>query len=400
MLGASRHSRHLLTTLAVAVPLTVGLTACGGSDDKISADSVANVDGTQITKAQFDDNQKFINVLASQQATSGKLFDAKEPKLVSFAAPYTECVASVKKTLPKDQEVTDQQLKEYCSSIEKQVKDQAISQLITAQYLAGEAQEDKVEVSDEEITKALPAKYTQTIGDKKNLAKFTAMTGLGEAFFREQVRTELIGQKIQEKITKDAGNVTDAEIQKYYDDNKAQYTQPEMRDLRIVLTKTKAQADAAKKEIDGGAKFADVAKKRSIDSITKKDGGKLASVAQGQQEKALGDASFKAKKGEVVGPIKTETGWYVVEVEKITASKVIPFKDVKEQIKQQLTQTKPQEALTKWQTETLDTWKEKTNCREGYVVDFCKNAPKPETQTAPADGQQPEQQPEEEPAQR
>ncbi len=382
MLRASRNSRNLLTTLAVAVPLTVGLAACGGDDDKIAADSVANVDGTQISKAAYDQNVKFQTVLASQQFTNGELFKAKKPKLVSFAAPYTECIKLVKKQVPKGQKVTETQLKEYCQSVEKQLKDGAIGQLLTAEFLAGEAKEDKIEISDAEITKALPAKYTQMIGGKENLAKFTALTGLGEAAFRDQVKTELIGQKIQEKITKDAGKVTDAEVQEYYDKNKAQYTQPEMRDLRIVLTKTKAEAETAKKELDGGAKFADVVKEHSIDTITKKDGGKLQNVAKGQQEKALGDASFKAKKGEIVGPIKTETGYYVVQIDKITASKVVPFKDVKEQIKQQLTQTKPQEALTKWQTETLDAWKEKTNCRKGYIVDFCKNAPKPETQTA------------------
>lgn len=382
MLRASRNSRNLLTTLAVAVPLTVGLAACGGDDDKIASDSIANVGGTQITKASFADNEKFVTVLASQQTTGGKLFDAKTPKLVSFAAPYTECITLVKKSVPKEQKPTDAQLKEYCENIGKQVKEQAIGQLITAQYLLGEAKDDKIEVSDKEIDKALPAKYTQTIGGKQNLAKFKTLTGLDEAFFREQIKTELIGQKIQEKITKDAGKVTDAEVQKYYDKNKAQYTQPEMRDLRIILTKTKADADKAKKALDGGAKFADVVKQYSIDTITKKDGGKLANVAKGQQEKALGDASFAAKKGEIVGPIKTETGYYVVQVDKITASKLVPFKDVKEQIKQQLTQTKPQEALTKWQTETLDSWKEKTNCRKDYIVQFCKNAPKPETQTA------------------
>ncbi|MFA4929583.1 MAG: peptidyl-prolyl cis-trans isomerase [Patulibacter sp.] len=369
-------------TCAVAIPLTLGLAACGGDDDKISSDSVANVDGTQISKAEYDQNLKFQTVLASQQFTNGELFKSKDPKLVSFAAPYTECIKLVKKQVPKGQKVTDTQLKEYCESIEKQLKDGAIGQLLTSKFLSGEAKDDKIEISDAEITKALPAKYTQTIGGKENLPKFTKLTGLDEAAFRDQVKTELIGQKIQEKITKSAGKVTDAEVQEYYNKNKAQYTQPEMRDLRVVLTKTKAQADEAKKELDGGKDFAAVVKEFSIDTITKKDGGKLANVAKGQQEKALADASFSAKKGEIVGPIKTETGFYVVRVDKVTASKLVPFKDVKEQIKQQLTQTKPQEALTKWQTDTLDTWKDKTNCREGYIVDFCKNAPKPKTNTA------------------
>ena len=41
-------------------------------------------------------------------------------------------------------------------------------------------------------------------------------------------------------------------------------------------------------------------------------------MAKGQQEKALDDAIFKADKGKIEGPVKTQFGCYVFEVDKIT----------------------------------------------------------------------------------
>ena len=56
----------------------------------------------------------------------------------------------------------------------------------------------------------------------------------------------LLSNKIREKVTKGKDKVTDAQIEDYYDKNKQRFAQPERRDLRIVLTKTKAKAEQAK----------------------------------------------------------------------------------------------------------------------------------------------------------
>ena len=115
-------------------------------------------------------------------------------------------------------------------------------------------------------------------------------------------------------MTKGKDKVTDAQIAAYYNKNKARFAQPERRDLRIVLTKDKAKAEQAKKALESGQSFKSVAKKYSIDQASKAQGGKLPAVAKGQQEKALDNAIFNAKKGKLTGPVKTQFGYYVFDV--------------------------------------------------------------------------------------
>lgn len=381
----TRHQRPIRSAFlacAIGVPTAIVLAGCGGG---LSSNAIADVGGTEITKSQFDDSLKLQEMRASQQVTANTLFKSANPVLVSFKPPYTECTTKLKASIPKAQQAqaTPAAIKQYCQSIPAQAKSLAVQQLISAQVLKSEAKDAKITVSAAEINKALPAIYTQEIGGKANLGKFTKATGLKASIFNDLALQNLEYQKLSAKAQKDAGTVTDADVQAYYNKNKAQYSQPETRNLHVVLTKTVGDANKAKAALDGGQSFAKVAKKYSIDQVTKNAGGKLANVAKGQQEKALETAAFAAKVGDIVGPVKTETGYYVLRVDKVTAAKTIPFAQVKTVLKQQLAQTKPQEADQKWQAAVLKKWKAKTDCRDGYNnVAFCKNMPKPKTTTA------------------
>ena len=61
-----------------------------------------------------------------------------------------------------------------------------------------------------------------------------------------------------------------------------------------------------------------VAKKYSIDPTTKNKGGVLTNVTKGQQDAALSKAAFAATTNKLIGPVKGQFGYYVVEVTKIT----------------------------------------------------------------------------------
>lgn len=380
-----RHQRptKALVACAVGLPVALVVTGCGGG---LSGDSIAKVDDTDITKTQYEQALKFQEMRATQQITANKLFDSATPTLISFKAPFTECISKLKASVPKEQraQATDPVIKQYCEGIPEQAKNLAVQQLISTKVLDEEAKEADIKVTDAEINKQLDAVYTQEIGGKKNLAKFTKTTGLDATVFKDLVRQGLELQKLTEKATKDAGKVTDKDVEEAYNKNKKQYSQPETRNLHVVLTKTEAEAKKARAELDGGAKFAEVAKKYSIDQVTKNAGGKLANVAKGAQEKALEDAAFSTAATKLAGPVKTETGWYVLRVDKITPASVTPFAQVKPVLKQQLEATRPQEAAAEWEKKVLEKWKDKTECRDGYnTVQFCKNMPKPKTTTAP-----------------
>jgi foldase protein PrsA len=202
-----------------------------------------------------------------------------------------------------------------------------------------------------------------------------------------QQRASLLEQKITQKVTKGKDKVSNAQVQQYYEKNRSRFAQPERRDLRIVLTKTKARAQAAKAALAGGQSWTSVAKQYSIDEQSKNSGGKLPSVSQGSQEKAFDTAIFKAKKGQTVGPVKTQFGWYVFEVTKITPKDQQTLRESSASIKQILAQENQRKALETFGKDYRDRWKNATKCRDGYVTQDCDNAPKQKktaTTTAPS----------------
>ena len=193
----------------------------------------------------------------------------------------------------------------------------------------------------------------------------------------QRVKLDLLSNKIRDKIIKGKDKVSDAQIKDFYDKNKERFAQPERRDLRIVLTKNEAKAEEAKAALESGESWKSVAKKYSIDEASKAQGGKLPAQAEGTLEKALDEAVFKADKGEIVGPVKTQFGYYVFEVDKVQKASQQTLEQAKETIRQTLQSQNQQKALDKFVTDFQKKWKEKTECREGYVTQQCKNAPKP-----------------------
>ena len=81
--------------------------------------------------------------------------------------------------------------------------------------------------------------------------------------------------------------------------------------MDIILTKTLAQANAAKAAIQKGQAWSVVAKKYSIDP-SKSTGGALNGVTAGQQDSALSKAAFAASPNTLIGPIKSQFGYYLI----------------------------------------------------------------------------------------
>ena len=144
----------------------------------------------------------------------------------------------------------------------------------------------------------------------------------------------------------------------------------------MVLTKTQAKAEQARQALESGQPWKTVVKQYSIDEASKAQGGKLAAVAKGQQDKALEDAVFAASKGDLQGPVKTQFGWYVFEVEKITPASQQSLDQARDTIKNLLRSERQQKALDAFVKDFREQYKDETNCSDDYRVAECKNAPK------------------------
>jgi foldase protein PrsA len=371
-----------LKLLLSLVATAVGAAVIAGCGNDLPPGAVAKVGGTTITQDEFD---KWLSTAVKGQAQGGTAAVPDPPS-------YTKCVAAKKKTPSPESgqgKQTDSALKKQCKSEYDTLKKEVMQFLIQAQWVEQEADKQNIKVSDKTVQKALEDQKKQAFPNEKAYQKFLQTSGMSESDILFRVKLDQLQQKLTQKITEDSKKVSDPDISAYYDKNKKRFAQPERRDLLVVLTKTKAKADAAKKALDSGQSWSTVVKQYSIDEASKAQGGKLPAVAKGQQDKALDNAVFAAKKGKVEGPVKTQFGWYVFQVTKITAASQQSLEQSKETIKNLLRSERQQKTLDEWIKDFRESYKNKTHCADDFRVAECDNAPKEKTDTGPVSGGSP-----------
>ena len=316
-----------ITRVAVVALLTLTVlvsAACGGSSQKVPSDAVAVVDGTPITKADLE----------------GLLARAK--------ASYE----SQKRAFPKAGTAEYQSL-----------QTQAVAFLVQRTEYDKEAAGLKLAVTDKEIEDRIAQIKKQYFGDDD---KQLADQGYTTESFHADIESQLLSEKIYNEVTKDV-TVTDKAIADNYAANKTQYEVPESRDVRHILVKTKAEGDKIYDELKAGGDFAALAKKNSLDPGSKDNGGKL-TISRGQTVAAFDTTAFLLTKDQISRPIKTEFGFHVIQpLSDVKPGTTTPLKDVKEQIRAQLTETAKNDAITKWTTRMTKSFESKVAYATGFA---------------------------------
>ena len=382
MLAMTRAFTKIVLPLAA---LVVGLVVLAGCGNDVPSGAVAKVGDATITQEEFD---KWLATAAKGNA-QGATASVPDPP------DYEKCVAAKAKTpVPKDQKKpSDDALKKQCKTEYDALKKEVMQFLIQAEWVQQEAADQGIKVTDAQIKKSFEDQKKQAFPNDKQYDQFLASSGMTEEDILFRVKLDQLQQKLTQKVTEDAKKVSDADVEAYYEKNKKRFAQPERRDLRVVLTKTEAKANQAKQALDSGQPFKKVVKQYSIDEASKSQAGLLPAVTEGQQEKAFDTAIFEAKKGELEGPVKTQFGWYVFEVEKVTKASQQTLEQSKETIKNLLRSQRQQKALDGFIKSFREDYKDMTDCADDYRVAECKNAPKDETDTGPASGGNPGGQP-------
>ena len=371
--------------LRIALPIAACAVLIAGCGSDVPTNGVAKIGDTVITKDQFN---HWLNAAAHGSAAPGSNVTVPDPP------NFAKCVANqAKQPVPKGaKKPTSAQLKTQCKQQYDALKQQVMQFLVSAAWIQAEADKQGVQVSDKEVQKQFQDQKKQSFQKDEDYKKFLQSSGMTEADLLFRVKLDVISNDVRNKIIKGKDNVSQAQIASYYNKNKQRFAQPERRDLNVVLTRTKAKAAAAKQALDGGQSWASVAKKYSIDEASKAQGGKLPGVAKGQQEKSFDEAIFSAKKGDIVGPVKTQFGYYVFDVTKTTPASQQSLAQTKETIRNLLKSQNQQKALNDFVKKFRTDYKDKTKCAKAYVIPDCSNAPKTKTTPTPASGQAPQQQ--------
>ena len=141
------------------------------------------------------------------------------------------------------------------------------------------------------------------------------------------------------------------ELQDAYEkDLKTKYTQGAAVKVRAITVNlapnsnpdiekaARARADAALEEVKAGKEFADIAKEKSDDSLTKTQGGDLGFISKGGSPygPTLEGEALKLKVGDVSPVFKDRTGFHILKAEEQRAERIQPFDEVRLQIAKDL----------------------------------------------------------------
>jgi foldase protein PrsA len=365
---------RLIPALGAVFFALIALAACGGSGTSgIPGDAVANVGGTTIPLSAV---KHWIGV-ASISSASGTLGVKPTPP---EPPNYTGCIAHLKEVAEKEKKsITPSAAKTQCETQYKSLLREVMGFLLTSQWVIGEANELGVHVSDAEVHKQFVKIADTQFTKPGEFEKFMTSSGQTASDLLLRVKLNLLSAKIQQKIVKAKTNVTEAQIEKYYKENKSRFGQQEKRTVSILRTATEAQAKAAKKEIESGKSFASVAKKVSTDPTSSKQGGLIIELPKGEEEEPLNADLFAAPAKQLSAVVHTPFGYYIYEVKTIFPGSQQTLAQAKASIRSQLQQTGQQGALSTFVKSFKKKWLAKSDCATGYIVTDCKQYKGPKT---------------------
>ena len=247
---------------------------------------------------------------------------------------------------------------------------------------------------DTELIKRLDEMRKQmNLGTMEELEKAAEAQGASYEDFKQNLRNQIITQKV---IGQEVGQhlaMSKDEVKKFYDQHRAEMEQPEQArlseiliapklpakpapsadakpeppseaDTEAALAAAQAKAQDLLDQIHKGAKFEDLAKRYS-DGPSAKDGGDLQSFKRGELSKELEDKVFALKAGEVTDVIRTKQGYVILQATEHQTAGIPTLKEVEPRIQDALYMQKLQPALRAY----LTTLREEAfiDYRTGYI---------------------------------
>lgn len=265
----------------------------------------------------------------------------------------------------------------YLALKEKYTNDVILRALVNQEF-----EKRKIEITEDEIN-AKKKEFIEQMGSEEQFNKVVKENGITP----EQLRADLIQEAKLDKLVKalNIKDATDADAQKFYNQNKEQFNLPErvmashilidtnaesikrqiadadknaslsIEELEKKVREEQAKKEALAKEVLAKAKanpkdFAKLAKEYSDDKASGQKGGDLGFITRDSVVKEFGDAAFTQKVG-VVGPlVKSQFGEHIILVKDKSAKGMQPFAQVKNDIKVYLTQQKKYDEMQKFIT--------------------------------------------------
>ena len=196
--------------------------------------------------------------------------------------------------------------------------------LIDQSLLVQRGKDMGVNVEADVIKQLDQIRIQNKLGSMEDLEKAVTSEGMNWEDFKNNIRSHLLTQKVIGSEVGSHINISDEEVQKYYEAHKTELVRPEQVALREIQVNTqgkgadelpalKKKAETALKRVQDGEDFGEIAKRYS-DSSTKDQGGYLGTYKRGELAKELEDKVFAMKRNQLTEVLETKQGYLILQV--------------------------------------------------------------------------------------
>ncbi len=145
------------------------------------------------------------------------------------------------------------------------------------------------------------------LGDEEGFKEFLIKNNIDEAFFDRAVREDVMERQLKEEFKKSV-KIDEADLKALYDKDPDRFNR---YDVKLILVESEEEAyDIIRSDED----FSRLAIFNSKDIISAANGGFIKDYTLGMHDKLVDDAIKSAKKGDIIGPIKTDAGYYIIDL--------------------------------------------------------------------------------------
>ena len=191
-----------------------------------------------------------------------------------------------------------------------------------------------------------------------------------EELMREVTESAMIDGLVKKEVL-DKVVVTDKEAKAYYDEHKETFNESEKVKIRQIVLATEDEAQKTRQELLNGADFEKLAREKSIDKNTARQGGDIGYIEKGKMLPEMEKICFDLKVGEISEPLKTNFGYYILKLEDKKPAATKEFYEVSDSIKGKLIAEKQQKEYQNWLNQL------EKNAKIEMKADFLDHTPTP-----------------------
>jgi len=239
-----------------------------------------------------------------------------------------------------DQKITKEEL--YNQLVEYYGKN-VLESMIADKIVAMEIEKQNITVTDEELQEKLD-EFVESYGGEEYVFMMLSMQGMT----MDDLREDMLSYLKRLKLIEPRIEVTDEEISGYFEENKANFDQPEQVEASHILVDDEETAKEIKKKLDEGADFAELAAEYSKDTGSAENGGQLGYFGRGKMVEEFENAAFSMEVGQISDPVKTKYGYHIIKVTGKKEAKEATLEDARDEIVEILKEQKLSSEYSEW----------------------------------------------------